>query len=99
MCTLNESARGFTIMVGGQSKSISRQIVFFSDVPDLEIYTDVSLSCWGACCNEVRTRGSWTLADTRKHINELELLGALYAIKAFAAHTTRRFGYSYTTTR
>jgi hypothetical protein len=56
--------------------------VFFPQAPDLEIYTDASLSGWGACCNEVRTRGSWTLTDSTRHINELELLGALFAVQA-----------------
>jgi hypothetical protein len=62
--------------------------VFFPQTPDLEIYTDASLSGWGACCNEIRTRGSWTLAEIERHINELELLGALFAVQAFAAHSS-----------
>jgi hypothetical protein len=61
--------------------------VFFPQAPDLEIYTDASLSGWGACCNEVRTRGSWTLTDSTRHINELELLGALFAVQAFAVRS------------
>jgi hypothetical protein len=59
--------------------------VFFPKVPDLEILSDASLTGWGACCNGVRTRGSWTLQDRERHINELELIGALYAVQAFTA--------------
>lgn len=59
--------------------------VFFSHTPDHEIYTDASLSGWGAFCDEVKTRASWTLADAKKHINELELLAALFAVQACAA--------------
>ena len=36
----------------------------------------------GAYFNGVRTRGSWTLLDSKKHINELEMLAALYAVQA-----------------
>ncbi|XP_057365008.1 uncharacterized protein LOC130685703 [Daphnia carinata] len=61
--------------------------IFFPHTPDLEIYTDASLSGWGACCDEIRTRGSWTPADIKKHINELELLGAFFAVQAFAAQS------------
>jgi hypothetical protein len=44
---------------------------FFPKLPDLEIYTDASLTDWGAVCNGVTTNGSWTLSDSRRHINEL----------------------------
>ncbi|KZS13077.1 Uncharacterized protein APZ42_021816 [Daphnia magna] len=53
--------------------------------PDLIIYSDASLSGWGAVFNEVSTRGPWTLADQKRHINELELLAALNALKAFTS--------------
>lgn len=34
---------------------------FFSPrAPDLEIYSDASLSGWGAVCNNVTNRGPWT---------------------------------------
>lgn len=36
--------------------------------PDLEIFSDASLSGWGAVCNSVTTRGPWTGADSRRHI-------------------------------
>jgi hypothetical protein len=64
---------------------LKREKLFFPSVPDLEIFSDASLTGWGAYCNNVRTRGSWTLEDTKRHINELEMLGALYAIQSFAA--------------
>lgn len=59
--------------------------MFFPRDPDLEIFSDASLSGWGAVCNGVTTRGPWMEEHRQKHINELELLGALYAIQAFAA--------------
>lgn len=54
----------------------------------MEIFSDASLSGWGAVCSGVTTRGPWTLNDKEKHINELELLGALYAIQAFGADSS-----------
>jgi hypothetical protein len=61
---------------------------FFPKLPDLEIYTDASLTGWGAVCNGVTTNGSWTLSDSRRHINELELIGALFAIQAFVGRSS-----------
>jgi hypothetical protein len=31
----------------------------------------------------VTARGPWTWSDSSKHINELELLGALFALESF----------------
>ena len=57
--------------------------LFFPKVADVEIYSDASLSGWGASCNEVTTRGLWTSSDALRHINEFELLGAFFALQAF----------------
>ncbi len=57
---------------------------FFPRSPDIEIFSDVSLSGWGAVCNGVATRGPWTTAQADLHINHLELTGALYALQSFA---------------
>ena len=61
---------------------------FFPKLPDLEIYADASLIGWGAVCNGVTTNGSWSLSDSRRHINELELIGALFAIQAFVGRSS-----------
>ena len=53
-----------------------------SDGPDMVIYSDASLKVWGAC-DDVATRGYWTWADKPKHINDLELLVAFYALQVF----------------
>lgn len=39
----------------------------------------------GEHCNGVRTREPWNLSGMQKHINELKLIGAFYAIQSFAA--------------
>ena len=62
--------------------SINRK-QFFPKVPDVEICSDASLSGWGSVCNGVTARGPWTRSDSAKHINELELLGALFALESF----------------
>ncbi|KAI9555020.1 reverse transcriptase [Daphnia sinensis] len=57
---------------------------FFPKSPDIEIFSDASLSGWGAVCNGVTTRGPWTTTQAKLHINSLELTGALYALQSFA---------------
>jgi hypothetical protein len=54
---------------------------FFPKVPDVEICSDASLS--GSICNGITARGPWTQSDSAKHINGLELLGALFALESF----------------
>jgi hypothetical protein len=54
--------------------------------PDLVITTDASLKGWGAVCQGIRTRGLWTQQESSLHINALELMGALFAVRAFTAN-------------
>ena len=54
---------------------------FCSVTPDLVIFSDASLHGWSAVCDGVRTRGPWVASDLSRNINELELLGALYALQ------------------
>ncbi|KAI9554908.1 reverse transcriptase [Daphnia sinensis] len=85
-CALSREARS-DLEWWVKNLSTTQDKLFFPKTPDLEIYSDASLSGWGACCNGVKTRGPWTLADTRKHINELELTGPFYAIQSYAAQS------------
>ncbi len=62
---------------------------FFPRSPHLEIYSDASLSGWGAICDDVRTRGPWTAADRNRHINELEILGSFHAVKSFTGSSSK----------
>jgi len=41
-----------------------------------EIFTDASLSGWGASCMELRTHGLWLASERFLHINVLELKAA-----------------------
>ena len=47
------------------------------------LFRRVVIGMWGAVCNSVSARGPWTTLDKSKHINELELLGALFALESF----------------
>ncbi|KAI8431183.1 hypothetical protein MSG28_001221 [Choristoneura fumiferana] len=48
-----------------------------------EIYTDSSLSGWGAFSNGETARGYWSQEESNKHINHLELLAAFLGLKTF----------------
>ena len=52
--------------------------------PSLVIFSDASLSGWGAVCNGVRTGGPWTTAEADVHINILELPAAFFALQCYA---------------
>ena len=52
--------------------------------PDLTMETDASLMGWGAVCRGIRTGGLWSQLEGRNHINYLELLAAMFAVKSFA---------------
>ena len=56
--------------------------VFFPDIPGLVIYSDASLSGWGASCDEVYKRGPWPIQDQAPHVNELEILAPLYGLQS-----------------
>ena len=51
--------------------------------PDLVIETDASLSGWGATCQELRTRGLWSVEEQKMHINALELLAVFWQSRPF----------------
>jgi len=53
---------------------------------DLEIFSDASLTGWGAVCAENRTHGFWSSQDKQHHINYLELLAVFHALRCFAPH-------------
>lgn len=50
----------------------------------LEIFTDASLSGWGATCSGKKTRGFWHYGEQKFHINRLELLAVYLALRCFA---------------
>jgi len=62
---------------------------FASSEPDLVIFSDASLMGWGASCGSVTARGPWTSMDCARHINELELLAALFALQSFTSSSSQ----------
>ena len=49
----------------------------------LQIFTDASKEGWGAHLNEHTARGTWSLPESKLHINYLELKAVLLALKGF----------------
>ena len=49
----------------------------------LQIFTDTSKEGWGAHLNEYTARGSWSLPESKLHINYLELKAVFLALKEF----------------
>ena len=56
----------------------------------LQISTDASKEGWGAHLNKHMTRGSWSLPESKLHINYLELKAVLLALKDFQALCTNK---------
>ena len=49
----------------------------------LQIFTDASKEGWGAHLNERTARGTWSVPESKLHINHLELKAVFLALKAF----------------
>jgi len=54
---------------------------------NVEIFSDASPLGWGAVCNGIKAQGSWTVIESKLHINILELLAAFHALKSFIKTT------------
>lgn len=50
----------------------------------LEIFSDASLTGWGAVCGQSKTNGFWSNEEKKSHINFLELTAAFFGIQCFA---------------
>ena len=47
------------------------------------IYSDTCPTGWGATCGNLSTGGNWSIVESQKHINYLEMLAALLAIRLY----------------
>ena len=56
-----------------------------SPVPDLVMETDASLLGWGAVLGGMSTSGLWSETERSQHINSLELMAGVFAVKTFAS--------------
>lgn len=50
-----------------------------------EIFSDASLTGWGASCGSQRARGWWSEEEKSMHINALEIKAAFNALQSFAS--------------
>ncbi|CAG7820539.1 unnamed protein product [Allacma fusca] len=67
-----------------QSLRINSGQNIFCDEFSLEIFSDASMSGWGAFCNSVSSHGLWNSSEADYSINYLELLAAFYGLRCFA---------------
>ena len=58
--------------------------------PEICVITDASLLGWGAVCQNSKIGGRWTENERQKHINELELMAILFALKSFRMLITNK---------
>ncbi|XP_028404044.1 uncharacterized protein LOC114526666 [Dendronephthya gigantea] len=59
------------------------------EAPQSTIYTDASLSGWGAEFQGNATGGNWTEAESKMHINYLEMLAIYLGLKTFLSKKVR----------
>ena len=50
---------------------------------DITITSDASKQGWGAATSDSSTGGLWTAKEAKEHINFLEMLPVLFALKSF----------------
>lgn len=77
----SEEQKDLKWWISGVDYISGRPILFLS--PEISIYSDASLTGWGAVCLDSKTGGPWTEEEREKHINYLELLVALRALQCF----------------
>jgi hypothetical protein len=53
--------------------------------PSIVISSDASLLGWGASCGDKEAGGRWTTDESQNHINVLELMAGLLALRSFAS--------------
>ena len=75
-----------------RGQGISREVVNSSSVemdkrsPSVAMTTDASNSGWGATLGSRSASGRWSAAESKLHINHLELLAVLKAVHCFTCH-------------
>ena len=57
---------------------------------DLTLYSDASLSGWGAVLDSISSGGPWSPTEAMYHINVLELLAAYFALKSFRTQVANK---------
>ncbi len=57
---------------------------------DIVLYSDASLTGWGAALNNTSTGGQWSQLESLNHINFLELNAAYFALKSFSVELSNK---------
>ena len=65
-----------------EQSNLSVQTTIVKEPPTMELFTDASMSGWGATLNGTEVHGHWPTALQMKHINLLEILAVHLAIKS-----------------
>ena len=60
-------------------QNVSYEIRVNTPSPSIMVYSDVCPTGWGAACGNLSTGKNWSIAESQKHINYLEMLAALLA--------------------
>lgn len=59
------------------------ELQIYRQEPQITVRTDASKQGWGCAVNNLATGGLWTLEESSYHINYLEMLAALFGLKAY----------------
>ena len=86
--SLSPASREELIWWDTQMAKWNGKSVLIKDQPDLTIDSDASNLGWGVFCQEVSTRGPWSLQEKTRLINCLELIAATPALKTFVKNKT-----------
>ena len=73
-------------MVAPRSKCLARSVTKLT----LQIFTDVSREGWGANSGDHMARETWSLLESKLHINYLELKAVFLALKEFKTSIQER---------
>ena len=74
-------------MAGGK-QCATRSTITPSKTCSANLFTDASKEGWGAHLDEHTTRGTWSLPESKLHINHFELKAVFLALKEFRSNTT-----------
>ena len=64
-------------------KNVSYKNRINTPPPSVTIYSDACPTDWGAACSNLSTGGNWSLEESQKHMNYLEMLAALLALRLY----------------
>ena len=79
-CRLNDASH---IELKWWIKNVSYKNRINTPPPSVTIYSDACPTGWGGACGNLSTGGNWSLEESQKNINYLEMLAALLALRLY----------------